>query len=72
MNTIDNRGLEPPAPMMRTLKTLDKMKNGETLAIINDRRPMFLYEELNDRGYSHETEPLDDGSFKIKITKNGD
>ncbi|PAV29214.1 hypothetical protein CIL05_12515 [Virgibacillus profundi] len=69
---IDNRGLEPPQPMMRTLKALDKMNNGESLAIINDRRPMFLYEELNDRGYLHETEPLDDGSFKISITKTGD
>lgn len=69
---IDNRGLEPPQPMMRTLKALDKMKDGESLAIINDRRPMFLYEELNDRGYLHETEPQKDGSFKISITKIGD
>ncbi|WP_099157199.1 DUF2249 domain-containing protein [Virgibacillus ndiopensis] len=69
---IDNRGLEPPQPMMRTLKALDKMKNGESLAIINDRRPMFLYEELNERGYLHETEPQEDGSFKISITKIGD
>ncbi|WP_405027728.1 DUF2249 domain-containing protein [Lentibacillus songyuanensis] len=58
--------------MMRTLKALDKMNSGESLAIINDRRPMFLYEELNDRGYLHETEPQEDGSFKILITKTGD
>ncbi|WP_163972030.1 DUF2249 domain-containing protein [Oceanobacillus halotolerans] len=69
---IDNRGLEPPQPMMRTLKALKKMNNGETLAIINDRRPMFLYEELDELGYSHETEPQEDGSFKITITKTGD
>lgn len=69
---IDNRGLEPPQPMMRTLKALDKMKNGASVSIINDRRPMFLYEELNDRGYLHETEAQEDGSFKITITKSGD
>lgn len=69
---IDNRGLEPPQPMMRTLKALDKMSSGESLAIINDRRPMFLYEELNERGYLHETQPQEDGSFKISITKTGD
>jgi len=69
---IDNRGLEPPAPMMRTLKQLDKMNSGESLSIINDRRPMFLYEELDFRGYLHETEAQDDGSFKITITKSGD
>ena len=34
------------------------MKNGEQLAIINDRRPMFLYEELEEMGYLHETEAL--------------
>ncbi len=68
---IDNRGLEPPQPMMRTLKTLDKMENGASFSIINDRRPLFLYEELNDRGYQHDTEEQDDGSFKITITKSG-
>jgi len=72
MKIIDNRGLEPPQPMMRTLKNLDKMAKGEKLAIINDRRPMFLYEELDDRGYLHETEAQSDGSFKITITKTGD
>lgn len=72
MKIIDNRGLEPPQPMMRTLKNLDKMQSGEKLVIINDRRPMFLYEELDDRGYLHETEALEDGSFKITITKTGD
>lgn len=72
MKILDNRGLEPPQPMMRTLKNLDKMEKGEKLAIINDRRPMFLYEELDDRGYLHETEALEDGSYKITITKTGD
>lgn len=69
---LDNRGLEPPQPMMRTLTKLENMNAGETLAIINDRRPMFLYEELNELGYMHNTEPLEDGSFKITITKSGE
>ena len=69
---LDNRGLEPPQPMMRTLTKLENMNVGETLAIINDRRPMFLYEELNELGYMHNTEPLEDGSFKITITKSGE
>lgn len=66
---LDNRGLEPPQPMMRTLNTLEKLKSGETLKIINDRRPMFLYEQLDELGYKHKTEPNDDGSFTIEITK---
>lgn len=72
MQTIDNRGLTPPTPMMRTLKALEKMAAGEKLSIINDRRPMFLYEELDAMGYTHETAPLDDGSFQINITKSGE
>jgi len=72
VKTIDNRGLEPPQPMMRTLKTLEKMGKGEKLTIINDRRPMFLYEELDDLDYLHETEAQDDGSYKIIIIKTGD
>lgn len=69
---LDNRGLEPPQPMMRTLTKLENMNARETLSIINDRRPMFLYEELNELGYMHNTEPLEDGSFKITITKSGE
>ncbi|WP_044748726.1 DUF2249 domain-containing protein [Bacillus alveayuensis] len=66
---LDNRGLEPPQPMMRTLAALETLKDGETLTIINDRRPMFLYEQLDELGYSYETTERDDGSFQITITK---
>ena len=40
---LDNRGLEPPQPMMRTLAKLEELEEGQTLIIINDRRPMFLF-----------------------------
>jgi tRNA 2-thiouridine synthesizing protein A len=66
---LDNRGLEPPQPMMRTLAALEKMKKDEVLTIINDRRPMFLYEQLEELGYKNRTEQQDDGSFKIEIYK---
>lgn len=66
---LDNRGLEPPQPMMRTLEKLETLKPGDTLKIINDRRPMFLYEQLDELGYKHTTSPNDDGSFTIEITK---
>jgi tRNA 2-thiouridine synthesizing protein A len=66
---LDNRGLEPPHPMMRTLAALENLKENETLTIINDRRPMFLYEQLEELGYKQRTEPQEDGSFKIEIFK---
>ncbi|MBG9445102.1 DUF2249 domain-containing protein [Cytobacillus firmus] len=66
---LDNRGLEPPQPMMRTLATLEDLPEGETLSIINDRRPMFLYEQLDEMGCRHVTSELEDGSFLIEIKK---
>ena len=64
---LDNRGLEPPQPMMRTLAALTNLPEGEVLTIINDRRPMFLYEQLEELGWQQRTEPQEDGSFKIEI-----
>ncbi|WP_240376970.1 DUF2249 domain-containing protein [Bacillus piscicola] len=66
---LDNRGLEPPQPMMRTLEALEELEDTSTLLIINDRQPMFLYPELEERGYTHESEPLEDGSWQITIRK---
>jgi tRNA 2-thiouridine synthesizing protein A len=64
---LDNRGLEPPQPMMRTLAALENIMENETLTIINDRRPMFLYEQLEELGYKNRTEQQEDGSYKIEI-----
>ncbi|WP_442594429.1 DUF2249 domain-containing protein [Neobacillus sp. D3-1R] len=64
---LDNRGLEPPQPMMRTLAALENLNDNETLTIINDRRPMFLYEQLEELGYRNRTEQQEDGSYKIEI-----
>lgn len=64
---LDNRGLEPPQPMMRTLAALETLKENQVLTIINDRRPMFLYEQLQELGYKNRTEQQEDGSYKIEI-----
>lgn len=69
MMILDNRGLEPPEPMMRTLAALEELASGESLTIINDRRPMFLFAELDEQGITYQTEEQEDGSFKITITK---
>lgn len=66
---LDNRGLEPPQPMLRTLAALESLPEGETLSIINDRRPMFLYEQLDKMGCRHVTAEQEDGSFLIEIKK---
>lgn len=68
---LDNRGLEPPEPMTRILDKLEEMAPEDVLVARNDRRPLFLYPELEEKGYRHRTEPLDDGSFRITIWKPG-
>jgi len=67
---LDNRGMQPPAPMIRTLKKLEQAETGDTVIIHNDRVPMFLIEELQTLGYSYQIEEQQDGSAKVAITKS--
>lgn len=64
---VDVRGLEPPHPMIRILELLDKLAPGQRLVVTHERRPLFLYPQLEDRGWSHETEELGPGEFRITI-----
>jgi tRNA 2-thiouridine synthesizing protein A len=64
---LDNRGLEPPQPMMRILEALEELPDNATLLAINEREPLFLYPELAARGYCYTTTPHPDGSFHITI-----
>jgi len=66
---LDNRGLEPPQPMMRTLNLLERVQSGDSVTIHNDRVPVFLIEELNALNYPYEVEQLEDGSAKVTIHK---
>ncbi|HXZ22213.1 MAG TPA: DUF2249 domain-containing protein [Pseudolabrys sp.] len=51
---IDVRGLEPPEPMIAILQTIDGGEVDSALIAHLDREPIFLYPELDDRGWSHE------------------
>lgn len=66
---LDNRGLEPPQPMIRTLAALEKSKPGDEVIIHNDRVPVFLIEELKSLSYPFTVEDQEDGSAKVKIQK---
>jgi uncharacterized protein (DUF2249 family) len=67
--TLDVRGLEPPLPMMRVLEQLDGLAEGAQLEVIHDRRPLFLYPQLDERGFVHETDELEPGVVRIRIRK---
>jgi Uncharacterized conserved protein (DUF2249) len=51
---IDVRGLEPPEPMVAILQTIEGGEVDTALIAHLDREPIFLYPELDDRGWSHE------------------
>ncbi len=51
---IDVRGLDPPEPMVTILRAIDSGEADALLIAHLDREPIFLYPELDDRGWSHE------------------
>ena len=51
---IDVRGLEPPEPMVAILRMIDGGGVDDVLIAHLDREPIFLYPELDQRGWTHE------------------
>lgn len=49
--TLDNRDLDPPEPMVRILAAADKLAAGETLSALLRREPVFLFPQLEKRGF---------------------
>jgi len=65
---IDNRGLEPPEPMVRILAALSALAEGDQIVALMDREPLLLYPELERRGFSWMFEELQD-SFVLTISR---
>jgi hypothetical protein len=66
---LDNRGLEQPEPMVRILSVASQLAPGQRLEALNVRRPMLLYPKLDELGYAHDTEPTDDGHYRITVRR---
>lgn len=66
---LDNRGLHPPEPMIRILDALEHLGAGEVLEAINEREPMFLYPELEQRGAEIKVEKQPGGAFRLLIRR---
>ncbi|KYP81092.1 DUF2249 domain-containing protein [Ferroacidibacillus organovorans] len=73
---LDNRGLQPPQPMVRTLEILEhqsEIKDGVLgLEIWNERVPAFLLPELDDAGFSHDVREDPDGTVCVRISRSLD
>ena len=52
LRELDNRQLDPPEPMVRTLAALEALPPGQVLAALLCREPVFLFQELQKRGHS--------------------
>ena len=69
---LDVRGLEPPEPMVRVLKALDRLAPGQRLEVRHGRRPTLLYPQLEDRGFVHETDEPEAGLMRIVIRQGNE
>jgi uncharacterized protein (DUF2249 family) len=68
---LDVRGLEPPQPMVRVLEAAERLAPGGELEVRHDRRPTFLYPQLDERGFVHETDEPEPGLVRIRIRRGG-
>jgi uncharacterized protein (DUF2249 family) len=66
---LDNRGLQPPEPLVRILDALEHLAPGAVLEAINERDPVFLYPELEARGAAIRTEKRAEGGVRVLIRR---
>lgn len=64
---LDARGLEPPQPMVKILEALVDLPERAELLAHTDRRPVHLYGQLEERGFTGQSEEQSDGSFITHI-----
>lgn len=67
--TIDVSELVPPEPMVRVLQTLETLPVDGRLLVHHVRRPIHLYDRLNEMGYAHETRELAPDHVEVLIQK---
>jgi uncharacterized protein (DUF2249 family) len=68
---LDNRDLDPPEPMTRTLEGIEGLAPGQTLAALLPREPLFLFDELRARGHSWHGGMEPEGHYRIVIRRGG-
>jgi len=66
VHTIDNRGLQPPEPMVRILEAIAALAPEDELHALMDREPLLLYAELERRGFAWEFGEAS-GSPRVRI-----
>ena len=67
--TLDLRNLEPPLPMVRVLEAIETLAAGDTLEVLLERHPRFLYPRLEARGFTHETDEPAPQVVRVRIRR---
>lgn len=67
--TIDVSELVPPEPMVKILQTLETLPPDGRLLVHHVRRPIHLYDRLNEMGYAHDTREPEPGHVEVLIQK---
>ena len=72
---LDLRGLSPPEPMDTVLRAIERGEVGTLLVGHFDSEPIFLYPELEERGWSHEVIDSQcgdcEGGFMVRMVRWG-
>ena len=67
---LDNRDLDPPEPMVRTLAAVEELRPGEVVCALLCREPVFLLPELGKRGHEwHGGFEADGTTYKLLVRK---
>ncbi|QGN07966.1 DUF2249 domain-containing protein [Halorhabdus sp. CBA1104] len=64
--TLDAREIDGE-PFGAIMDALTDLQSGETLLLINSFEPEPLYDVLEERSFTHETEQVDPEEFHIEI-----
>jgi len=67
---LDNRDLDPPEPLVRTLAAVEGLQPGEVLSALLCREPVFLLPKLDERGHIWQGGFEADGkTYKLLVRK---
>lgn len=66
---IDVRGLAPPQPMLAILKLIEAADTGDVVIVHHEREPVFLFPELAERRWAHETLINEPGEVRLRLTR---
>jgi Uncharacterized conserved protein (DUF2249) len=66
---IDVRGLEPPHPLLATLRLIEQTDIVDEVIFHHDRDPMMLYPELAERNWTSQRLPAGDGEVRLRLNR---